>query len=1105
MREILNYPTEFYSAYHGSPDDRKLSASGGIATALGKYMLSVGGCVFGTCWDNGFNAVVSCMDTDEGIEKLRGSKYVKSFMAPDRFAEIAARLRKGPVLFIGTPCQVNAVKRRFGDGDGNLFTVDLICHGTPDASAFASELKHLGKTVSGYDNIRFRGNDEHNFLLSFWKDGECLYERDSWTQPYFVGFMLSANLSKACYGCRFARPERCGDITLGDFLVEGGKALEGNGNVSCVSVNTDAGKFLMDRFREACPDVSLEEKAYEDRLAYAPGLKQAAAKNRWSRRYRTFLKTFSPAVAIRLALAPLMLRRKASGKIVETKRKLGIKGKLLAMAMLLVGLNGFAQNSNVTLSGYVRDIKDGESLCGAVVYTSDLSIGVSTNEFGYYSMKLKSGKYRIKCSYTGYETAEFELDLTKSLNFDFKLSEDSSTLEAASIFSKSKREEIRVPQMGKQSVGGELARKLPAIMGEPDIIKVIQMMPGVQSPSEGSTGFSVRGGGIDQNLVLMDGAPLYNSGHMLGFMSMFNGDAIRNAELYKGDFPARYGGRMSSVLDVSTVDGNINEFSGSASFGLITSKFCVEGPIVKSKVGFMLAARRTYLDIFFPLFAKKIPKNTQSYFYDVNAKLNWLIDGKNRLYLGWFNGKDVFGMSMEEFDMDQMLYNTANNTLSLRWNHVFSPSLFLNSTVYTTKYNSLVGFDMTDVSFDYEQLIREHGIKNTASWYINPNNTAEFGINFAAYSIQPGETIPEKGSIVQNVAMPVTHALQPSAFVQNEQKAGPVTLRYGLRFSTFTTTGSVLQRYFDPETHALTDSVQFDAGKAIKTNFGLEPRFSASWAINPDLSAKASYTRTYQYIQQAMISISGGPIDSWFTASPNVKPQISDQFSLGLNALFCNEALEGSVELFYKNNKNTLDLKDNPGFVINDVNREGLLRFGKSYAYGTEIMLKYDFDRLNGWLSYTWSKAIYDIPEINNGKPYRSPLNHEHAVNFVMSYDITDQLYCSADWVFYSGAPTTFPVGRFKFKDRYTLVYSGRNEDSMPDYHRLDLSVSWKTKERLENKRWSGEWNISAYNAYARHNAWSLAFGYNREEEKSEVRKVYLFTIIPSVSYNIKF
>ena len=777
---------------------------------------------------------------------------------------------------------------------------------------------------------------------------------------------------------------------------------------------------------------------------------------------------------------------------------------ILSLLTLATALPAAAQK--VVLSGYVTEAASGEPLIGAVVFTADMKAGVSTNNVGFYSLQVDCKAQVIKCSYAGYVTAEISINPKSSIKHDFALEEDQLVLEAAKVFSKSKREQLTLPQLGKETVSGEIIRKLPALMGEADVIRVIQMMPGVQTPSEGSTGFSVRGGGIDQNLVLMDGAPLYNSGHFLGFMSMFNGDAVKNAQLYKGDFPANFGGRLSSVLDVSTRDGNNNEFKGNFSLGLITSKVAVEGPIIKDKLSFMLAARRTYMDVFFPLFGDNIPPNTQMFFYDLNGKLSWVASPRDRVYLSFFSGKDVFGMSMKDFDLDLMKFSFANNTQTLHWSHEFSPKVFFNTTLYNSRYNAGFDCDMSSTSFNYLTALRETGLKAGITWYINPNNTVQAGINAAYYRMDPGDVTPsDEESIVQSLHMPQSHGVMPSVYAQNEQKIGKLTLRYGFRLSTFSTLGEADQNYYDPETHELTETVHFDKGDIIHTDIGFEPRISASFSVNPDFSLKAAYSRSFQYIQQVPISISGSPVDAWFMASPNIKPQCSDQFSAGLNALFVNQALELSLEAFYKNNKNTMDFKENPGFVFDDAMREGLLRFGKSYSFGTELMLRYDFDHFGGWLSYTWSRAMYDIPELNGGKPYRSPLNHEHAVNFVLSYDFSRRVSASADWVFYSGAPTTFPTGRFVYGGSYASIYSSRNEDTMPNYHRMDLSVTLKSPRRAANRPWGSEWNFSVYNAYSRHNAWSLAFLYNKEKERPMAMKVYLFTIIPSISYNVYF
>ncbi len=779
---------------------------------------------------------------------------------------------------------------------------------------------------------------------------------------------------------------------------------------------------------------------------------------------------------------------------------------IIISSLFLTALPLGAQGRKVVISGHVRDASSGEPLTGAVVFTEDRKNGVSADNAGYYSLAVEKGSIKILCSFTGYRTVERTISLSESKVVDFELETDNEVLEAAKVFSKTKRDELKLPQMGRQRVDAVLVKRLPALMGESDIIRVIQMMPGVQTPSEGATGFSVRGGGIDQNLILMDGAPVYNCGHFLGFLSMFNSDAIRSAELYKGDFPASYGGRLSSILDISGKDGNNREFGGNASIGLITSKVFLEGPIVPEKLSFMVSGRRTYLDLFFPLLGDNLPDHTQMYFYDLNAKLTWIAGKKDRLYLSAFDGKDVFGLSMDEFDLGKMDFGFANHTQSLRWNHVYGHALTSDVTLYNSIYRNTLAGDMSEARFDYVQGIRETGARAGWTWYLNPKNTLQAGFGLAWFDIAPGECNPVGGStVVNHVVMPSSYAVQPSVYLQNEQKLGPLTLRYGLRFSSFTTLGGTSQRYFDPVTHELLRVTDIPKGEKIRTYNGLEPRLSASLPLGNDLSVKGSYSRSYQYLQQARISITGSPVDTWFTASPNTKPQLSDQFSVGVNALFADQALEASVEGFYKKGKNVIDFVENPGIVIDNVDREGLLRSGSSTSYGVETMLKYEFDKLNGWVSYTWSKAMYDIPELNGGKPYRSPLNHEHAINFVLSYDFSKRLSASGEWVFYSGSPTTYPVGRYSFMGTWVPVYSERNSDRLPDYHRMDLSLTYRTRGRAAGKRWSGEWNLSVYNAYSRHNAWSIDFNYDREENRTKAFKVYLFTAIPSVSYNIKF
>ena len=779
---------------------------------------------------------------------------------------------------------------------------------------------------------------------------------------------------------------------------------------------------------------------------------------------------------------------------------------MLTVLLLCATLPGNAQGRRTVLSGYVLEAESGEPLVQAVVYLEDRKTSAVSDGTGFYSLSVPAGQHTVTCSYFGFEDEVVSLDLSRSVRQDFQLKAARQELEAATILSRSKRQDLVLPQMGMERVDAALVQRLPTLMGEADIIRVIQMMPGVQTPSEGATGFSVRGGGVDQNLILMDGAPIYNCGHFLGFLSMFNGDAIRGADLYKGDFPAQYGGRVASVLDITTKDGNKHRFGGNASIGLITSKVFVEGPIVPEKLSFMLAGRRTYLDLFFPLLGKRIPEGTKMFFYDLNAKLSWTVGEKDRLYLSAFSGSDIFGFSMEDFQLGDIVFGNANHTQSLRWNHVHSPRLTADVILYNSLFRNTIGANMPQAEFDYKQGIRETGLKAGWTWYADSRNTLRAGFNLAWWGIAPGETIPRtEESVVNRIRMPENYAFQPSVYVQNEQKIDHLTIRYGLRFSNFTTLGPTEQRWFDPETHALTEVREIPRGEAIRSWKALEPRISASWSILPDLSLKGAWSRTNQFLQQARVSISGSPVDTWFTASPNVEPQVADQFSFGGNALFADQALELSLEGFYKHNRNAMDFIDNPGIVLDDPNRESLLRFGTARAWGVELMLKYDFARWNGWLAYTWSRSRYEIPEINGGKPYPSPLNHEHAVNFVLSYDFSERLSASTEWVFYSGAPTTYPVGRYNYKGRWVPVYASRNEDRLPDYHRLDLSLTWRTKARVQQKRWSGEWNLSVYNAYARHNAWAIAFNYDAEAAKWQSYKVFLFTAIPSISYNIQF
>ena len=787
---------------------------------------------------------------------------------------------------------------------------------------------------------------------------------------------------------------------------------------------------------------------------------------------------------------------------------LGIILLLAAMTAAGPGLRAQGQGRSArtaaeryTVSGHVKDAASGEVLIGVAVYPSgNLRAGKATNAYGFYSIELPAGEYTLVCEAIGYAADSLKINLKGNIVKDFEMKEDSFALSEATVTAVSKREKLLRPETSLVNLSGDFIKKVPVLFGETDIIKVIQMMPGVQAPSEGSTGFSVRGGGVDQNLVLMDEAPVYNAGHFLGFFSVFNNDAVKTGDLYKGDISAKYGGRLSSLLDIHTKDGNMSEFGGSLSIGLISSKALLEGPIVKDKASFMIAARRTYIDLFFPL--AEALKEDKMYFYDINAKANWIINDNNRLYLSVFNGKDVFAMidsDAADLDLDM---GFANNTQSLRWNHIFSPKLFSNFTILNSLYDFKTMLQYSNADIDMLSNIYEQGVKADFNWFANASNTISFGIQGHRYVISPMGLKPRTEGFFNDYTYPQTTAYEPDIYLQNEQKLGShVTLRYGLRLSSFLTVGERDQRFYNAD-HELYRTEHFDKGEIVRQWYSLEPRFSSSFSITPSMSFKAGWSRNVQYIQQAVYSISGSPLDIWFTASPNIKPQVSYQYTVGLFKNFFNDALETSVELFYKDNRNTIDFRAHPSIIMNE-DLEAEIRTGTSYARGAEFMVKYEKGKFDGWVSYTLSEAKFKIPEINDGKPYDSATNHKHSVSVIGTYRFGKRLSASADWVYYSGAPTTYPSGVFLAGGTRLPLYSDRNNDHFPDYHRLDLSLTIQGKRVPPGKRGHGEWNFSVYNVYARHNTWAIDFHYDDETEEITAKKIYLFKAIPSISYTL--
>jgi TonB dependent receptor-like, beta-barrel/CarboxypepD_reg-like domain/TonB-dependent Receptor Plug Domain len=768
---------------------------------------------------------------------------------------------------------------------------------------------------------------------------------------------------------------------------------------------------------------------------------------------------------------------------------------------LLICSGIIADEDNVgakyTISGYVTDLNDGEQLLGATILVNEIQSGTITNLYGFYSLSLEPGIYTLNFSYLGYETIEKKIELKKNITLNIELSTEGKKLQEIVIQGDRKNSNITNAEMSAVKMQMQTIRKIPALMGEVDIIKAIQLLPGVQSTSEGSSGFSVRGGSSDQNLILLDEATVYNASHLMGFFSVFNNDAIKDVKLYKGDIPASSGGRLSSLLDVRMKDGNSKKISGTGGIGTISSRFTLEGPIQKDKTSFIMSGRRTYMDLFLPFAKDEDIRNNKLFFYDLNLKINHTINEDNRIFLSGYFGRDVF-----KSDFFRMAF--GNRTMTVRWNHLFSKKLFSNISVIFSKYDYHLGTAPGEAtSFVWYSNLNDKSLKYDYTFFLNPDNTVRFGLISTFHSFTPGSA---KGigdeTFFNEWTVPDIFALQHGIYASNEQKiGGRLILKYGIRYSAFQNIGKGIVYDYNSSFEAI-DTTFYKRGEFYNTYSGFEPRFGFNFIMNESSSIKGSYSRTMQYIQLAQNSTSGSPLDIWFPSSPNVKPQISDQFAIGyFKNLFSNK-VETSVEVYYKAMNNVIDFKDHAELLLND-QMEGELRFGEATSYGAEFLIRLNLEKLNGWIGYTYAKTERTIEEINNGKPYRAPYDKPHDLAIVLNYQINKRITISGNWIYSTGQAVTMPEDGFYYHDLYAPIYSQRNEDRFPDYHRLDLSLTLASKEK-PNKAWSGEWNFSVYNVYSRKNPWSITTSAD-ENGKPYAEMTYLFPIIPSITYNFKF
>ena len=787
-----------------------------------------------------------------------------------------------------------------------------------------------------------------------------------------------------------------------------------------------------------------------------------------------------------------------------------VRSYVLLFFMLFLATGIFGQE--YTISGHVRDQSNGEVLIGANVYLKGTTTGTTTNAYGFYSLTLTSGKYTVVCTYVGYSRREINLRLAGDTTLDIELMPKTTELEEVVVEGEKRNSNIVSMDMSLDKLTSETIDKIPVLMGEVDMIKTLQLLPGVKSTGTLSSGISVRGGGRDQNLMLLDEATVYNASHLGGIFSVFNNDAIKNVELYKGKIPARYGGRLSSLIDIRMKDGNMKEFAGEGGIGLISSRLTLESPIVKNKGSVILSGRRTYMDGVIKM-AKKVSGSDRInefpfHFYDLNAKANYRFNRNNRVYLSGYFGRDVFSYSIGQTNNSN--FNWGNYTTTARWNHIFSQKLFSNFTVLASNYDYLlnneftVGREEKKYAFEYSAFVKDYAAKMDFTYYLNNSNTLRFGLKSTYHDFNVGDITGRQDTLEFGFHLPDIQSIESALYLSNQQKiTEDLTVDYGLRYSIFQNIGKATVNELDDNYNVVGDTT-YGRGEVYNTYHGLEPRIGLNYVLSDNQSVKASYSRTRQYLLIASNSNTGSPLDVWISANPNIEPQVGDQYSMGYFRNFLDNKIETSIEVYYKNMQNQVAFK---AFAQPQFNQdmEEELRFGKGKAYGTELMIRKNEGRLTGWLSYAYSRSIRKINDIQEKNWYPSPYDRPHDLTLVAMYDLTPRIGLSANWTFKTGRPLNAPSARYEYGNLVLPYYPGRNHDRMPNYHRLDLGVTIKSKPDPE-RNFEGEWVFSIYNAYAHKNADAIYFTQDREDffETNAMRTSY-FTIFPSVTYNFKF
>lgn len=787
--------------------------------------------------------------------------------------------------------------------------------------------------------------------------------------------------------------------------------------------------------------------------------------------------------------------------------------KNLFFLFILFAISGVSAQESFVVNGVIKDAGNNETLAGVNVLFPKLQRGTVSNEYGFYSIKLPPGNHTIEISYLGYQTVSKEIFVEGNLQLNFNLTTTAQDLEEVVITEDIERLNISRPEMSVNKLEIATIQKLPVIFGEVDVIKSLLLLPGVSNAGEASSGFNVRGGAADQNLILLDEATVYNASHLFGLFSVFNPDAIKNLKLYKGGIPSNYGGRVSSVLDIYQKDGNSREFEANGGIGLISSRLLAQGPIHKDKSSFLVGGRSSYAH----LFLKLTDNENSAYFYDLNTKLTFRLDPKNTILFSGYFGRDVFKLS-DSFDN---IY--GNSVFNLRWNYILKENIFSNlSLIYSDYY---YGLTLDFVGFNWNSGIKNFNFKYDLDHYLNKNLSLDYGIHGTWYEFNPGEIEPSSASsgiIASNLIK--KYAFESAAYISiKHDLSEKISAEYGLRYSSFLRLGQEELNLY-PEQGPVTYNSRFgiyettdpvgtktlEKGK-IERSFGnLEPRLSLAYIISEDQSVKMSYNRMTQYLHLITNTSSPTPLDVWAPSGRYIEPQSLDQIAAGYYKTFSGNSYSLETEVFYKTLENRLDYIDGANLIANDAIEQVILP-GEARAFGAELLLKKNTGRFTGWFAYTWSKSeqrtpgrTAEEPGINNSEWYATAYDKPHDLSVTASYELSQKWDFNANFIYQTGLPTTYPSGQYQFESLTIPVYGLRNSNRLPDYHRLDISATYTPKPNRRSG-YTSSWNFGIYNVYARKNAVSLSFRENEDSGINEAVRLSLFGIVPSLTYNFKF